>query len=137
MLPITWGKGDREIRVCTSRKGISVNTIVVMRTSDRRVTRGPSDELVAELVASLQRNGHIILEREDDSGPNEHYMQVWYRPDGSFQLEYRAGRPSEHYQTRTMCRDKVRSALIEWNHGGDAWLGKFEWNSIGSWFSND
>ncbi len=40
-----------------------------------------------------------------------YYIQVWRRPEGVFQLEYRAGEPSGHYQTRTNSRDKIVSAL--------------------------
>lgn len=74
-----------------------------------------------------------MLERvEEETG--DWYAQVWMREGNSFQLEYRDGVPSEHYQTRTVSRDKVITAILEWMKGFSGWQEPFMWNNIGSWF---
>jgi hypothetical protein len=103
-----------------------------MRVSDRLVQRNPTEKRIRALISALARDDHVILRRFGSS--DSHYIQVWFRPDGEFQLEYRAGQPSEHYQTRTDSRDRVASALIGWSNGESEWRDDFEWVSIGDWF---
>jgi len=56
------------------------------------------------------------------------------RVGNSFQLEYRDGVPNEHYQTRTVSRQKVIAAMLDWMKGTSGWQEPFMWNNIGSWF---
>lgn len=107
---------------------------VVMRTSGGLVQRDPTDNRIRAVVAALSRDQHVVLERFGSS--DKHYIQVWLRSDGLLQLEYRAGQPSEHYQTRTDSRDKVITALSGWTVGETAWRDAFEWLSIGDWFDH-
>jgi len=104
-----------------------------MRTSGGLVQRNPTENRISALLAALSQNDSIILERVGSS--NSHYIQVWLRPDRVFQLEYRAGQPSEHYQTRTDSRGRVVSALSGWINEESAWRDDFEWLSIGDWFN--
>jgi hypothetical protein len=106
---------------------------VVMRTSKGLVQRNPTENRIRALVGALSRDEYVILEQFGRS--STHYIQVWLRPDGFFQLEYRAGNPSEHYQTRTESREKIASALSAWSKGESAWRDNFEWVSIGDWFN--
>ena len=105
---------------------------VVMRASGGLVQRNPTENRIRALLGALSREGYVTLERVGSS--NSHYIQVWLRPNGVFQLEYRAGRSSAHYQTRTNSRDKVVSALSGWSRGENDWRNDFEWLSIGDWF---
>jgi hypothetical protein len=104
-----------------------------MRTSAGLVQRDPTENRIRALLSALSRDEYVILERFGSS--NSHYIQVWRRLDGMFQLEYRAGGPSEHYQTQTDSRDKVVSALTGWSKGESLWRDDFEWLSIGDWFN--
>jgi hypothetical protein len=117
---------------------------VVMRTSGGLIQRNPTANRIPALVGALSREASLAA---SDSGSmaeyiivhligssDDQYIQVWLRPEGVFQLEYRAGKPSEHYQTRTESRDKVVSALSGWSRGESAWRDDFEWVSIGHWF---
>jgi hypothetical protein len=84
-------------------------------------------------VLNLSRDGHLVLQCAAEA---DCYAQVWLRPDGTYQLEYRDRSPAEHYQTRTLSADKVIAALAGWAAGEIAWRDAFQWNSIGSWFSD-
>ncbi|MEU6343039.1 hypothetical protein ABZ883_19105 [Streptomyces sp. NPDC046977] len=84
-------------------------------------------------VLSLPRDGVIVLGCAVEA---DCFAQVWLRPDGTYELEYRDRSPAEHYQTRTVSADKVVAALAGWEAGGIAWRDAFQWNSIGSWFSD-
>ncbi|MFF4896190.1 hypothetical protein [Streptomyces sp. NPDC001068] len=84
-------------------------------------------------VLNLPRDGHLVLQCAADP---DCYAQVWLRPDGTYQLEYRDRSPAEHYQTRTLSADKVIAALTGWTAGEVTWQQAFQWNPIGSWFSD-
>ncbi|MFJ4844068.1 MULTISPECIES: hypothetical protein [unclassified Streptomyces] len=84
-------------------------------------------------VLSLPRDGVLVLGCAVEA---DCYAQVWLRPDGTYELEYRDRSPAEHYQTRTLSAEKVVAALTGWETGGIAWRNAFQWNSIGSWFSD-
>ncbi|MGW2961242.1 hypothetical protein ACWDGI_22615 [Streptomyces sp. NPDC001220] len=84
-------------------------------------------------VLNLPRDGHLVLQCAAEA---DCYAQVWLRPDGTYQLEHRDRGPAEHYQTRTLSADKVIAALAGWAAGEIAWRDAFQWNSIGSWFSD-
>lgn len=111
-------------------------TPIVMRVSNGLTLRSPTANNIAAVLESLPRGGYVILEREGESGDNVHYAQVWLRPDGSFQLEYREGSASEHYRTRTVSREKVSAALIGWLVNEPSWREKFDWQSIEGFFGS-
>lgn len=106
---------------------------VVMRTSGGMVQRNPTENRIRALIGALSQDEYVILEQVGRS--NSHYIQVWLRSNGVFQLEYRAGQPSEHYQSRTDSRDKIVSALSGWSREESALRDDFEWLSIGDWFN--
>jgi hypothetical protein len=126
------GRG-RLVAEGSERLELDMAGAVVMRTSGGLVQRNPTENRISALLAALSRNDSIILEQVGSS--NSNYIQVWLRPDGVFQLEYRAGQPSEHYQTRTDSRCRVVSALSGWIDEESAWRDDFEWLSIGNWFN--
>ena len=63
-------------------------------------------------------------------GRDDVYIQVWQRPDGIYQLEHRAGSPSEHYQTLTVSSGKVFTAFDAWRRGEVGWDTPFTWRLI-------
>jgi hypothetical protein len=67
---------------------------------DERCPRGGDLECA---VLNLRRGGYLVLECAGDA---DCYAQVWLRPDGTYQLEYRDRAPGEHYQTRTVSAEK-------------------------------
>jgi hypothetical protein len=111
--------------------------MVVMRTSGGLAVRRPTESNIQAVLESLPRNAHVILENDNESGPETHYVQAWLRPNGVFQLEYRAGHPGEHYKTYTVSREKVCEALSGWSRGETAWQSEFTWKSIGEWFAQE
>ncbi|MFE0629806.1 hypothetical protein ACFW3D_22930 [Streptomyces sp. NPDC058864] len=93
----------------------------------------PHGAAVEKAVLDLPRDGHLVLECAADE---QCYVQVWRRPDGTYQLEYRDRAPAEHYRTHTVSAQEVIAALQGWTAGGPAWRDAFSWESIGSWFAD-
>jgi hypothetical protein len=110
-------------------------TTVVMRTSGGLTVRTPSESNIRATLESLARDGHVIIENEGETGPDVHYIQVQFRSNGIYALEYRAGRADKHFQTLTISRDKVAEALSGWLAKDNSWQDSFEWKSIGDWFT--
>ncbi|MEU6553089.1 hypothetical protein ABZ915_22810 [Streptomyces sp. NPDC046915] len=96
----------------------------------------PSKPAIGTMLANLRRgNEHLILERQDEEVEGDWYIQVWFRDNNTYQLEYREGVPAEHYQTQTVSQDKVLQALLGWVTDKPAWREGFMWNNIGHWFT--
>ncbi|WP_405767792.1 hypothetical protein OG539_23870 [Actinacidiphila glaucinigra] len=93
----------------------------------------PYGSALEKAVLNLPRDGHLVLECAADE---QCYAQVWHRPDGTYQLEYRDLAPAEHYLTRTVSAEKVVAALQGWTAGGAGRRDAFRWESIGSWFAD-
>lgn len=100
--------------------------------------REPSTSAIETMLGKLRRGDeHLILEWQDEGREGDWYVQVWFRDDNTYQLEYRDGVPAEHYQTRTVSREKVRQALLGWVAGTTGWREEFVWDNIGHWFTPD
>ncbi|MQY38162.1 hypothetical protein SRB17_61710 [Streptomyces sp. RB17] len=95
----------------------------------------PTKPAVGTMLANLRRgNEYLILERQDEEREGDWYIQVWFRDNNTYQLEYRDGVPSEHYQTLTVSQEKVLQALLGWMLDKPNWREGFMWNSIGHMF---
>ncbi|MET7996609.1 hypothetical protein ABZU76_37575 [Amycolatopsis sp. NPDC005232] len=101
-----------------------------METSTGVNVQNPTENNIAAVMESLPRGGHLIL----DGGVENTYWQVWYTPNGTYQLEYRDGAPSRHHQTLTISRDKITAAAAGWLAGDESWKLAFAWKNIGDWF---
>ncbi|MER6128441.1 hypothetical protein ABT173_38935 [Streptomyces sp. NPDC001795] len=96
----------------------------------------PSKPAIGTMLANLRRgNEYLILERQDEEREGDRYIQVWFRDNNTYQLEYRDGVPAEHYQTQTVSQDKVLQALLGWVADKPAWREGFMWNNIGHMFA--
>jgi hypothetical protein len=104
-----------------------------LREHSGKSARDPSRSRIEAAVLSLPRDGHLGLEHSGVDKADE-YIQVWLRPDGIYQLEYRDGSPTEHYQTLTVSADKVHTAFNAWRLGDREWRAGFTWTCIGSMF---
>ena len=109
-----------------------------LTTPGRPVVRAPDPEVVLGIAESLPRDGHVVLQSMDEP---EVYIQVWLRPDGSYQLELRDGSVHTHVQTRSVSRERVAAAFTSWleEHSGDGdagWRDGFQWNDISRILSN-
>ena len=87
-----------------------------LTTPGRPVVRAPDPEVVLGIVESLPRDGHVVLQSMDEP---EVYIQVWLRPDGSYQLELRDGSVHTHVQTRSVSRERGRG--LHELAGGTQW----------------
>ncbi|MEV6353466.1 hypothetical protein [Streptomyces hydrogenans] len=108
--------------------------MLVMSDGARVVDRRPTKPKISAAIANLQRGDIVIVERVGDDGSGDWYVQVLMREDNTFQLEYRDGAPAEHYQTRTVSREKVVAAVLGWVKGEPGWKVSFMWNNIASCF---
>lgn len=110
--------------------------MLVMSDGARVLARRPSKPKMSASVANLQQGDVLIVERIEEE-PGTWYVQVLMREDNTFQLEYREGVPAEHYQTRTVSREKVIAAVLGWAKRETGWKASFMWNNIGSCFEAD
>ncbi|MFI0739227.1 hypothetical protein ACH4PU_14215 [Streptomyces sp. NPDC021100] len=111
--------------------------MLVMSDGARVVARRPTEPRIGAAIADLQRGDVVIVERVDDGESGDWYVQVLMREDNTFQLEYREGVPAEHYQTRTVSREKTVAAVLGWVKGEPGWKAAFMWNNVASCFDGD
>ncbi|MCI3274620.1 hypothetical protein [Streptomyces cylindrosporus] len=97
--------------------------------------KGPSTAAIGTMLAGLDQGDHLILERQEEDREGNWYVQVWFRDENTYQLEYRDGVPAEHYQTQTESQEEVLQALLGWVADKPAWREGFTWTSIGHWFA--
>ncbi|MFJ9563607.1 hypothetical protein ACIRQQ_26650 [Streptomyces fuscichromogenes] len=94
----------------------------------------PSQPEIDTMLANLGQGDHLILERRDEGRAGDWYIQVLFRDDNTYQLEYRDGVPAEHYQTVTASQDKARQTLLDWAAETPDWRDGLVWNNIGAMF---
>src|SRR6478735_4235438 len=109
-----------------------------LTATSHRSVRAPVPDVVLAVIETLPRDGHALLQSMDDP---EVYMQVWLRPEGSYQLELREGSVDTHVQTRSVSRERVAAAFTGWleEHSGDGeavWRGNYQWNDISAMFQD-
>ncbi|MGW3123823.1 hypothetical protein ACWDBW_43100 [Streptomyces sp. NPDC001107] len=97
--------------------------------------KDPSTQAIGAMLTDLDQGDHLILERQDEDREGNWYVQVWFRDENTYQLEYRDGVPAEHYQTQTESQEKVLQALLGWVADKPAWREAFTWTNIGHWFA--
>jgi hypothetical protein len=110
---------------------------MLIATSARGHTvKHPSKPAIGTMLANLGRdNEHMVVERQDEGLTGDWYIQVLFRENNTYQLEYRDGVAAEHYQTQTVSQEKVLRAVLGWMAGTAAWQEEFMWNNIGSMFA--
>ncbi|MEE1820181.1 hypothetical protein PUR59_34865 [Streptomyces sp. SP18ES09] len=60
----------------------------------------PSEDQLHDLLADMSLGSRFVVVRRLDLEPaDQHYMQVYLQDDLSYQVEYRAGGPDQHFQT--------------------------------------
>jgi hypothetical protein len=96
----------------------------------------PSKPAIGTMLANLGRgNEHLVLERQGEDREGDWYIQVLFRDNNTYQLEYRDGVATEHYQTQTVSQEKVLRALLGWAGDKPDWRDGFMWNNIGHLFT--
>ncbi|MFB7594206.1 hypothetical protein [Streptomyces sp. NPDC056160] len=95
----------------------------------------PSKPAIGTMLANLGQGDHLILERQDEDREGDWYIQVLFRDNNTYQLEYRDGVAAEHYQTLTASQDKARQVLLDWTADKPGWQDGFMWNNIGAMFA--
>jgi len=110
---------------------------MLIATSARGHTvKHPSKPAIGTMLANLGRdNEHMVVERQDEGLTGDWYIQVLFRENNTYQLEYRDGVAAEHYQTQTVSQEKVLRAVLGWMAGTAGWQEEFMWNNIGSMFA--
>ncbi|MFJ8593776.1 hypothetical protein [Streptomyces sp. NPDC093598] len=97
--------------------------------------RRPSKPAIGRMPANLGRgNEHMVVERQDADVVGDWYIQVLLRENNTYQLEYRDGVATKHYQTQTVSQEKALRALLGWATGTSEWREDFMWNDISSMF---
>ncbi|MFI8323122.1 DUF6891 domain-containing protein [Streptomyces sp. NPDC085529] len=103
---------------------------ITVRTEDRKRRLRPSADGLAALVYRIGGMGDhfLILQRVPDLP--DVYAQVWREGGGEYQLEYRDGCPTRHFQTKAGGAARVAAALAGWARGEDGWDAGFEWRLL-------
>lgn len=90
-------------------------------------------EQVREAAWRLRRGDYLVLPCAVD----EHcYVQVMLTAQGVYQVEYRAGSPAEHFQTRTLSPETAGTILAAWTESREGWQNAFTWKNIGAMFAD-
>ena len=106
----------------------------VLRDSHGRVVTGPDPDMVAAVIQTIGRDGFVTVTVGDAGAEATTYAQVWHRPEGIFQVEYRDGAPHRHWRSLTFSADKAAAFLTSCIEGDDEWRDRFDWQSIGHYF---
>ena len=97
-----------------------------LNINDDSLVEKPSIDSVRYEIDSLGLDQFVVLSRDDD-----HYVQAYRNPDGTFQLEYRDGSESEHYETVAPPDiDVVEQAFIRYCSDMTDWRSPWEWQEI-------
>ncbi|GHF77831.1 hypothetical protein [Streptomyces griseosporeus] len=99
-----------------------------------RVVDDPTEEELHDLLSEMNLwHRYVILERCDLEPRGQHYMQAYLNDDMSYQVEYRAGGPDQHYQTHIstpheLDRPKpVADLMMDWAHDRPGWREAVPW----------
>jgi hypothetical protein len=131
---------DREKLVCfdpqtnvvlsgVGRRGGEGRPVWRMITHSGRTHSRLNPDLVRGALASLPRDGHVVVENAADPD-DQIYLQVWLRPNGVYQVEHRLGSEDQHFVTMTASVEKVADAVVNWIHGRDEWRTSFDWTPL-------
>ncbi|WP_239158411.1 hypothetical protein [Streptomyces sp. SID13726] len=108
--------------------------MLIATDSQGHVLEHPSEPAIGAMVADLRPGDHVLLERKDERREGDWYIQVWFRDETTYQLEFRNGVPAEHYQTLTTSQEKVGQTLVDWAADRPDWQNGFTWENIGAMF---
>jgi hypothetical protein len=99
-----------------------------------RVVDDPTEDELHDLLSEMNlRHRYVILERCDLEPRDQHYMQVYLNDDMSYQVEYRAGGPDQHYQSHIPTLPEVErpgpvvGLMMDWAHDRPGWREAVQW----------
>ncbi|MFD5574156.1 hypothetical protein [Streptomyces cadmiisoli] len=102
------------------------------------VVKRPSKPAIGTMLANLRRgNEHMVLRRQEEDREGDWYIQVLFRDNNTYQLEYWDGLAAEHYQTQTVSQEKVLRVLLGWAADKPDWREGFIWNHVGDMVGPD
>jgi hypothetical protein len=110
---------------------------LVLRDSCGRMVRSPDEETVQSVVQTLTRGEHVVISAGVEGGGESTlvYAQVWLRPEGIYQVEYRDGAPSRHWRAMSVSREKAAGFLASWCANDPDYARGFQWEDISAWFA--
>jgi hypothetical protein len=88
----------------------------------------PSEDLLFDLLSDIEAGEEefMIVERTADETGHT-YAQVRRTDDGLYQVEYRAGGPSRHFQAFTPDKRLAHSAITAWAFELPGWRETLPW----------
>ncbi|MFC8430696.1 hypothetical protein [Streptomyces sp. NPDC057253] len=108
--------------------------MLIATDSRGHALKHPSMPAIGTMLADLEPGDHMLVERQDENRKGDWYIQVWFRDETTYQLEFRNGVPAEHYQTLTTSQEKVGQTLVDWAADKPDWQSGFTWDNIGAMF---
>lgn len=101
---------------------------------DGKAWDDPSEDVLGDLLADLNlRWRFMIIERLDREPEGQHYLQVYLNDDLSYQVEYREGEASRHFQAHVPRRPEldgyelVRRVVAGWAFDRTGWRDALPW----------
>ncbi len=96
-------------------------------TAAGRSYDAPSGALLLRLLDELGPGNQYLIVDRLDAASDQHYMQVFREPDGTFVIEYRAGAVKDHYETETSGVREAHAVLAGWAAGTPGWRDGHRW----------
>ena len=101
------------------------------------MVRSPDEETLRAVVQTLTRGEQLVISAGTEGGGESSlvYAQVWLRPEGIYQVEYRDGAPSRHRRALTVSSEKAAGFLTGWCTRAPDFATGLQWEDIGAWFT--
>ncbi len=87
----------------------------------------PSAALLLRLLEELGPGNQFLIVDRLDAANDEHYMQVFREPDGTFVIEYRVGAVRHHFEAETEGVREAHTVLTGWAAGTPGWRDACDW----------
>jgi hypothetical protein len=96
--------------------------------SDGSAWDDPPDNILRDLLRALDpENPFVIVERMDLRPPGQNYMQVYFKGDGSYQVEFRDGGAERHYESQVAKPDKMTDVIADYALDRPGWRDSLKW----------
>lgn len=103
---------------------------IKVKTEDGRHRLRPSDRELAELVRRIGGEGdHFLVVQRIPDLPDD-YIQVWHDGGEDYTVQYRDGRPDQHYQAVLDGPEPVVAVMTAWARREPGWNAGSDWSPV-------
>ncbi|MFC1430362.1 hypothetical protein ACEZDB_06750 [Streptacidiphilus sp. N1-3] len=111
---------------------VSTPLPILLTTEDGDVRSGPTEAVLAAVLAGLGTDGnrYAVVERDADPRQNQVFVQAWRRDDGVYEVEHRDGAPERHFGAELSSPERVAELFLDWVGDGDGWVAAVDWTPL-------